>query len=263
MSARNGVLPLAGRTLVITRSRAQASTLVDSLAGLGARVIEIPTIAIAPPVDYAALDNALGRLDSYDWLLVTSANTARVIGDRLTLLAERRQPTRVGAVGRATADALVTVGLRVDLVPQPFVAEAMIAALKHEVAGKRILLARAAVAREVLPDGLREAGAEVDIVDAYRTILPEDSLELLRQAFASGAPPNGITFTSSSTVTNFLALLNAAGLERPAGLPAFSIGPITSATLRAHDWEPAAEAREHDIAGLVDVVLATLRPSPR
>ena len=256
----NPALPLTGRSIIVTRSRAQASSLADALASLGARILEVPTIATVPPEDYAPLDAALAQLDTYDWLLVTSANTARVLRERLASPPLERRPKWVGAVGRATANALEALGFRVDLVPSPFVAESLIAELEHRVAGRRVLLARAAVARDVLPDALRAAGAHVDVVDAYRTVLPAASRALLETAFAPGAPlPDGVTFTSSSTVTNFLALLVAAALERPARLQAFSIGPITSATLREHGWEPAAEAAEHDIAGLVAAVLAVLR----
>ena len=247
---------LAGRTLIVTRSRAQAGALADALAALGARVAEVPTIAMAPPESYAPLDAALAQLDTYDWLLATSANTARVLGERLALLGLQPRPKQVAAVGRATAQALAALGFHVDLVPEPFVAESMIAALAPAAAGRRILLARAAVARDVLPEALRAAGAQVDVVDAYRTILPEESRELLVRALDDG--PDGITFTSSSTVTNFVALLDNAGLPRPLALPAFSIGPITSATLREHGWPPAAEAAVHDIPGLVAAVVAVL-----
>jgi uroporphyrinogen-III synthase len=254
MPADPSAWPLAGRTIIVTRSRAQAGALSQALTALGARVIEIPTIAIAPPEDYAPLDAALGRLEAYDWLLVTSANAARVLGERL--LPAQTWPRHVGAVGRSTAQALDAAGFGVDLVPEPFVAESLISALAGQVAGKRILLARAAVARDVLPEALRSAGAHVEVVDAYRTVLPDESRELL--ALAMNAAPDAITFTSSSTVTNFLALLAFADLPRPNALPALSIGPITSATLREHGWPPAGEAAEHDIPGLVAVVLAAL-----
>ncbi len=257
MPAEPSPRPLAGRTIIVTRSRAQAGALSSSLTAQGARIIEIPTIAILPPDDYGPLDAALAALDTYDWLLVTSANAARVLGERGALLQRRAKPRQVGAVGRSTAEALESVGFSVDLVPEPFVAESLVSALAPGVAGKRILLARAAAARDILPDSLGAAGAQVDVVDAYRTVLPGESRELLTSAMK--AAPDAITFTSSSTVTNFLALVASAGLSRPQTLPAFSIGPITSATLRQHNWPPAGEAAEHDIPGLVAVVLEALR----
>jgi uroporphyrinogen-III synthase len=121
------------------------------------------------------------------------------------------------------------------------------------------LLARAAVARDVVPDALRARGAAVDVVDAYRTVIPEESVRAIRTIFGSdGRVPDAATFTSSSTVTNFAALLRAAGLAMPAGMKAVSIGPVTSGTLRELGWEPAAEADPHDLSGLVTAVVRAL-----
>jgi len=198
-------------------------------------------------------------------LIVTSANTARVIEERRNALGLtfERQPRTV-AVGRATAAALEQVGLRVDLVPMPAVAESIIAALADKVAGQRLLLARAEVARDVIPEALEAAGAEVTFVAAYRTVLAEGSAELVARVFGL---PNGVssarhidalTFTSSSTVKNLFALLQNAGLAWPAECRVFSIGPVTSGTLREHGIEPTSEATQHDVEGLVAAVRAGL-----
>jgi uroporphyrinogen-III synthase len=260
--------PLAGRTIVVTRSREQASDLTRRLRALGASVIEIPAIAIVPPQSYEPLDQALRTLHTYDWWIVTSANTVRVIEERRRALGlPFDRPPRIVAVGRATAAALEQVGLRVDLVPMPAVAESIAAALAGKVAGQRVLLARAEVARDVLPEALQAAGAQVTIVAAYRTVLAEGSAELVAAVFGS---PNGevwgarqvridaLTFTSSSTVKNLFTLLQSAGLSWPAECRVFSIGPVTSGTLREHGIEPYLEATQHDVEGLVAAVLAGL-----
>ncbi len=137
-----------------------------------------------------------------------------------------------------------------------YVAESLLEVLPRSFGG-HVLIARAAVARDVIPDELRRRGAQVDVVEAYRTVVPESSLEKIAAAFA-GEAPEAATFTSSSTVTNFFQLLREAGCERPDGMPAVSIGPITSRTLREHGWEPAAEADPHDVAGLVAATVRVL-----
>ncbi len=250
--------PLEGRTIVVTRSREQASDLSRRLCTLGAHVIEIPTITIVPPLSYEPLDNALRKFDTYDWLIVTSANTARVLDERTRALAFRpsTQPRTV-AVGRATAAALEQAGFRVDLVPQPAVAESIVAALEHQVAGKRVLLARAEVARDLIPAALAAAGAALTIVNAYRTVLAEGSEEIVAATFgpSSLVKVDALTFTSSSTVKNLVALLGQANLAWPTATKVFSIGPVTSRTLREHGVEPTLQAPQHDVEGLVAVVL--------
>jgi uroporphyrinogen-III synthase len=136
--------------------------------------------------------------------------------------------------------------------PDEYVAEAVVAMLKDKVAGRRVLLARAAVARDLIPEQLRKCGADIHVVEAYRTVIPADSIELVRALFGPGMPlPDAVTFTSSSTVNNFFALLAAAKIELPQGLRAVSIGPVTTKTLRQHQWEPAHEAVKYDIPGVV------------
>ena len=258
--------PLADRAIVVTRARQQASRLSRELEALGARVVELPTIEIVPPDSYEPLDAALRGLERYQWLIVTSANTARVLGERLALL--HVEPSSFSgiqcvAVGSATAAALRESGFRVDMVPPKYVAESVVEVLPDRVAGARVLLARAAVARDVIPDALRQSGATVDVVDAYRTVIPEESARLMHDVFSSSLLPDAVTFTSSSTVTNFFHLLRETGQGAvPEGVRALSIGPITSATLRELGWEPAVEAARHDVEGLVQAAILALPPTP-
>ncbi|QNI33948.1 uroporphyrinogen-III synthase [Alloacidobacterium dinghuense] len=258
-------LPLKGRIIVVTRPRRQVSRLRTELEALGACVIELPTIEIVPPESYEPLDAALQDLSQYQWLIVTSANTVPVLAGRLALL--QVEPSSVSgvqvvAVGSATAAALREAGFRVDLIPPKYVAESVVDILRDKVAGSRVLLTRAAVARDVIPDELRRLGATVDVVDAYRSAIPEESIALVSGVFLNTPLPDAVTFTSSSTATNFFHLLEEARIcSVPEGVRALSIGPITSATLRELGWEPAAEAEQHDVDGLVQATLRALPPS--
>jgi uroporphyrinogen-III synthase len=255
-------LPLAGRTILVTRARHQAGRLAEALRQVGAEVVEIPAIAIVPPDSYAELDRALGNLAQYAWLIVTSANAVEALRARLAVVgipAEALAHLKIAAVGSATAAALRELGLAVAVTPAEYVAESLVEALGSRVDGQRVLLARAAVARDVIPDALRARGATVDVVDAYRTVIPEESVTAIRTIFGpNGRVPDAATFTSSSTVTNFAALLRAADVVAPAGMKTVSIGPVTSGTLRELGWEPAAEADPHDLAGLVAAVTNAL-----
>jgi uroporphyrinogen-III synthase len=249
-------LPLAGRRVLVTRAAHQAGKLSAGLRALGAEPVEVPVLEIRPPESYVALDEALRRLDSFDWLLFTSLNsvvTFHVRAMDLGVSLANLRP-RIAAVGGATAQALETlVHLKVSLTPKEYVAESLVAALKNEIGGKRVLLARASIARDIIPDALRTAGAHVDVVDAYRNVLPEAAPEQLRRALAAGV--DAATFTSSSSVTHLAEAARAAGVSWPfAGVAAISIGPITSATLRESGWRPAAEANPLDIPGLVEAV---------
>jgi uroporphyrinogen-III synthase len=256
-------LPLARRTILVTRARRQAGRLSGELRALGANVLEVPAIEIAPPDSYAALDDALGHLSQFQWLIVTSANGAEALRERMPALgihAGALAPLQVAAVGASTAQALRDTGLPVAVTPREYVAESLLEALGDRAKGQRVLLARAAVARDLIPDALRAQGATVDVVDAYRTVIPAESVTAVQTIFGPGGhPPDAATFTSSSTVTNFLALLREADVAAPATMKAVSIGPITSATLRENGWEPAAEADPHDQSGLVEAVVRALR----
>ncbi|MGA7106543.1 MAG: uroporphyrinogen-III synthase [Terracidiphilus sp.] len=252
---------LAGRRVLVTRSTHQATKLSDGLRALGAIPIEVPILEIVPPENYEAVDAALHSLSDYDWLLVTSANTVRVLSERAAVLGVSLKTTgslpEIAAIGNATAQAAREAGLRVSVVPESYVAESLVAAIKDQTTGKRVLLARAAMARDVIPDALRKAGATLDVVDAYQNVLPEDAPRQLRVAFAKGL--DAATFTSSSSVTHLEEAARAAGLAFPLkDVPAISIGPITSQTLRELGWPPAAEAEPHDISGLVTAVVRRL-----
>ncbi len=257
---------LAGRRILVTRARHQAGKLSAELAALGAEVIEIPAIEIVPPVSWEPLDVALQNLSAYQWLVVTSANAVRSIRERLAALnldAAGFSHLSIAAVGAATAQALIDAGLFVTLTPQEYVAESLIAAIGDQVRNRRALIVRAAIARDVIPDALAQIAAQIDVVDAYRTVIPEASIRNIAKVFASGQQSlDAATFTSSSTVTNFFHLLRAAGLDRPHKMLAISIGPITSQTLRDHGCEPAAEAGPHDIPGLIAATIRALIPNP-
>ena len=253
-------LPLAGRRVLVTRAAHQASKLSKGLRALGAEPVEVPVLEIRPPASFDALDKALHQLGRYDWLILTSANTVRALAERTAALGLALvQPTglQVAAVGEATADAARKAGFEVAFVPDAYVAESLTKGLIGQVAGQRILLARAAMARDVIPDALRAAGAEVVVVDAYRNVLPEAAPEMLRMAMKEGI--DAATFTSSSSATHLAEAARAAGIAWPlASGPAVSIGPITSQTLRDLGWPPAAEANPFDISGLIAAVVRVL-----
>ena len=252
--------PLAGRRVLVTRSAHQATKLSDGLRALGAIPVEVPVLEIVPPASYETFDAALRDLSGYDWLIVTSANSVRVLAERAAVLGvdlKALAPTQgVAAVGGTTARAAREAGLRVSIIPESYVAESLVSQMKDQITGKRILLARAAIARDVIPDALRKSGAAIiDVVDAYRNVLPEDAPRQLRAALAKIL--DAATFTSSSSVTHLEEAARAAGLAFPLkDIPAISIGPITSQTLCEFGWEPTAEAQPSDIDGLV---AATIR----
>ena len=255
----SGAAPTAPRVLV-TRAVHQAGKLSVALAARGFDPVEVPVLEIQPPASYDALDAALRSLGSFDWLIVTSTNTVEALVARSAELGVELASTRaqIAAVGDATAKALQKAGLDVSLVPEKYVAESLVEALSSQVAGKRVLLAKAETVRDVIPAALRAAGATLVVADAYRNAMPSDAPARLAAALAAGI--DAATFTSSSSVTHLADAAQAAHLAFPfAGVKAVSIGPITSATLRAAGWEPAAEADPSDIAGLVDAVACTLR----
>jgi uroporphyrinogen III methyltransferase/synthase len=274
--------PLWGKRIVVTRAREQASALSERLRGAGAHPIEYPVIAFAPPLDWSPLDQALAKLDEYQWIIFTSVNGVRFMLERMAALG--MQPTllhhhQIGAIGPATARELEQAGLRATFVPTEFVAEAVIEQI-GDVTGQHILLPRADIAREALVAGLQAKGAYVDNVVAYRTVLgtgdeeqgnngtknkesrgerrgadqqPHDSVVHMLRAGAIDA----VTFTSSSTVKNFFARLEQSGVDadeartllEPVTIAA--IGPITSKTAREYGLNVAIEAEHYTIDGLV------------
>jgi uroporphyrinogen-III synthase/uroporphyrinogen III methyltransferase/synthase len=237
----------------------QVGKLSDGLKALGAETVEVPVLEIRPPDSFEPLDKAIRKLEPpqpFDWLILTSANTVQTVAARCVLLnvdVSEIKLLRVAAVGSATAEAARKAGFRVTVVPDSYNSEGVVAALGSTVLGKRVLLARAKVARDVIPDALTAAGALMTVVDAYQTALPDGAREALVEALRVGV--DAATFTSSSTVRNLAEVAREAGIAFPfAGVKAISIGPVTSATLREHGWEPAAEAGASDLPGLIEAV---------
>jgi len=244
-------LPLFGQRIVVTRAREQADALSAKLRALGADVMEMPTIEIVPASDYAPLDRAIAELPRYDWLIFTSVNGVRLFLERLdgSLQDLRALRARIGAIGDATKQAVEALHLKVDLMGEEYVAESLVQALaKLDLAGKRVLLPRAAVARDLLPRALRERGACVDVVEAYRTVIPESAARQAEQVFGGSRKPDWITFTSSSTVQNFV---QAAGVKALEGVKVASIGPVTTATAKKLGVMVTVEASPFTTDGLV------------
>ncbi len=258
-------LALVGRRVLVTRALHQAGKLSEGLRALGAEPVEVPVLEIRPPASFDALDAALRHIDSYDWLILASANAVRAVDERaaeLGIALEQAARLKVAIVGGATAAAARKAGLHVAFVPEAYVAESLVAGLLEgmhlQTMGVRILLARAAVARDVIPDALREAGIAVDVIETYRNVLPENAQELLRRAVVKRI--DAVTFTSSSSAMHLSEAARLAGVAWPfAGVPAVSIGPITSETLIGLGWPPAVEANPSDIPGLIAAVENLLR----
>jgi uroporphyrinogen-III synthase len=245
--------------VLVTRPRHQASALAELLVAAGAEPILIPTIEIVPPASFDALDDSLKELDGFDWLIFTSANAVQVFAERAQALGVEVHAKRIAVIGSATARAAREfLGRSPDLVPEHATAEGLAEALLAYAAGSSMLLVRAAVARDVLPERLKAAGARVRIAEAYRNVIPADSIREIQELFASD-PPDAVTFTSASTAQNLHALLDAAELEIREGTVLASIGPITSRAMREVGMEPTVEAGEATIASLVDALLASAR----
>lgn len=249
--------PLSGKTILITRAREQSAEFSTLLQSLGATVIEFPTIQIAPPRDWGPLDRAIAEMEGYDWLIFTSANGVLYFWQRLLARGKTTLPSsiKVCAIGPATAQRLRERGIHVDFVPKAYVAEAILEGFKgNDLEGKRVLLARARVARDVLPQGLKQRGAKVDVVEAYRTLKPRGGAQRLRELLGRGGI-DVLTFTSSSTVSHFVALLKREELERLLqGLTIACIGPITSETAKRWGMEVHIEPREYTIPGLAKAI---------
>jgi len=260
--------PLKGVRVLVGRARHQAGALSSALRKLGAQVIEIPFIEIRKPRSLKPLDLALKNLGSYDWLILTSVNGVEAMWARLTQLRlgeGELSALRIAAIGPATKKTIEQRGLKVDVVPKEYVAESVVRSLKGRVKGKRVLLVRAKVARDVIPRELRRAGAHVDVVEAYETVVPQTSRRRLQAALKNPKRrPHVVTFTSSSTVRNFVELLG--GRKLPASLDGVlmsSIGPVTSATLREFKLPVSISAKEFTIPGLVEAIVSVLAARQR
>ena len=262
--ARRSSLSLDGIRVLVGRARHQAGALSGELRKLGAIVLEIPFIEIRKPRSFQDLDLALMNLGNYDWLILTSVNGVEAMWERLK---KRRMEKidfkhlRIAAIGPATKKAIEQRGVKVDVVPKEYVAESVVRSLRSRVKGKRVLLVRAKVARDVIPRELRKAGAHVDVVEAYETVVPRSSRTRLRGALANPRQrPHVVTFTSSSTVRNFVALMGS-GEKKFDGTQLASIGPVTSSTLRELKLRVDIKAKQFTIPGLVEAIVLALRRS--
>ena len=278
--------------ILITRSPHQASDLADRLRAAGVEPILIPTIALEDPTTFEPLDSAIAELNTFHWLLFTSANAVEAFHRRLTLRTSDDQvpqgfslgshltkkeegalaleaclpPTcRIAAIGPATAHAIEKLlNRKPDIIPPQAVAESLAEVLLPHATQKdgsptRFLLVRAESARDHLSETLRAAGADVTIAPAYRTVIPPDAAEQIKALFADRTLwPDAITFTSSSTVTNLFTLLASAGITLPPEILRASIGPITSQTLRDLGFPPQLEAAEPTVPALVEILVKTL-----
>jgi uroporphyrinogen-III synthase len=269
--------PLQGVRVLVGRARHQAGALSAALRKQGAQVLEIPFIEIRKPRSFRPLDAALKNLDTYDWLILTSVNGVEAMWNRI----EKKLPgsrwksgpleprssekgsralapgLHVAAIGPATKKAIEQRAVKVHIMPNEYVAESVVRSLKGKVKGKRVLLVRAKVARDVIPRELRKARAHVDVVEAYETVIPESSRQRLQAALQNpNKRPNVVTFTSSSTVKNFVKML---GPRRKSallnGVQTASIGPVTSATLRELGLPVDIAAKEFTIPGLVAAIV--------
>jgi uroporphyrinogen III methyltransferase/synthase len=254
--------PLFGKRIVVTRARAQASGFLEKLSLLGAECLEFPTIEVVPPESWGPLDQAIGSLDNYQWVLFTSVNGVLFFLKRLERLGKDVRDLKglkIGAIGPKTAGAWTRMGIKPDLVPSEYRAEAVVEALKAwDIAGTRILLPRADKAREVLPDELKGMGAEVHVVSAYRTVRPGHDTERVRKMIERGAV-DMVTFTSSSTVTNFLAMFEPVQngfMERMAQVAVSCIGPVTAETAKQKGLKVALVAPEYTIESLTESIVA-------
>jgi len=288
--------PLTGLRVLVGRARHPASALSSGLKDLGADVIEIPFIEIRKPHSYKPLDSALKQIDKYDWLILTSVNGVDALAARMKKLhinPSALSHLQIAAIGPATRAAIENRGLKVAVVPDQYVAESVVKSLRRKMKGKRVLLARAKVARDVIPRELRRLGAKVDLVEAYETVIPTSSRKRLSLLMGDEKRrPHVVCFTSSSSVRNFAQLLgssrsrseratskarsggtiaNSPALQRRvsprqesspvgtagilAGIKFASIGPITSSTLREFGLPVHIEAKEYTIPGLIRAIV--------
>lgn len=253
--------PLFGKRILITRAREQASGFKAQLNELGAECIEFPTIEIVPPASWRPLEKAIESLDSYNWLLFTSVNGVKFFFEKLE---ESNRDVRelkgikVGAIGPKTAQAVRERGIIPDLIPDEYRAESVIESFKgYKIKDLRILLPRAALAREVLPEELRRLGAQIDVIEAYRTIKPDSDRDKVKDMFKKG-DVHMVTFTSSSTVTNFLDMFDKKDVvsgKLMADTPVACIGPITARTAEENGLKVSVTPEEYTIEALTDSIV--------
>jgi len=264
---------LRGKRILVTRARSQALSLVQRIESLGGEVVEFPTIEIRSPESYDRLDQSINQIGIYDWLMFTSVNGVEQFLNRFEKLGKNIADLagiEVGAIGPETAKRLTAAQIQPSLVPKQYQAEGILEALISEtVLGKRILIPRAAKARDILPETLRQWGARVDVVEAYQTVLPQVDVSALCKALREGTI-DMITFTSSSTATNFAAMLRDQDLPRLLSRAVIAcIGPITRKTVEDLGMRPEVVSEEFTIPGLVSAMVdyfdrtANQRPASR
>jgi uroporphyrinogen-III synthase len=253
--------PLAGWRILVSRARGQAGALSVGLRELGAEVCEIPFIEIRPPRSYKTLDESLKLVAEYEWLILTSVNGVRAMFERMALLNIPKRVlahVNIVAIGSATRSAIEREGLKVAITPREYLAEAVVEALSDKIRGKRVLLCRAKIARDVSPRELRRMGAFLDVAEAYETVLPQSSRVELRAVLRDPQRrPHAITFTSASTVKNYIALLGIrSGRSRLVeGVLNASIGPVTAEALRQSQLSVDIQATLYTVPGLIDAIV--------
>ena len=262
---RGPYTPLTGKRIVVTRARTQASNLAQSLEALGCEVVAFPTIEIQPPESYRALDEAIESANRYEWLIFTSVNGVEHFFDRAKMLGKSFadfNAIAVAAIGPETAKRLEAEGLLCRLVPKQYQAEGLLESWNpEEMRGKRVLIPRAAQARDILPETLREWGAEVRVVEVYRTVTPRADAAGLLRALRAGEI-DMVTFTSSSTVTNFAALVGGESLIEALGRTRIAcIGPITQKTVEGLGGRADVVATDFTIPGLVKAIIKYFEPT--
>jgi uroporphyrinogen III methyltransferase/synthase len=253
--------PLFAKRIVVTRAREQASGFLAGLAELGAECIEFPTIEVVPPESWDSLDRAIEAIESYHWLLFTSVNGVRYFLRRLKALEKDVRDLKglkIGAIGPKTAEVWQRFGIRPDLMPGEYRAEAVVADFqKWGVKGARILLPRAESAREILPEELQKMGAHVDVVSAYRTVKPDHDTVQVREMFEKGAI-DMVTFTSSSTVNNFVQMFEAHGQKLKNWMSSMAvacIGPITAKTAQENGFTVSLVPADYTVESLTDSIV--------
>ncbi len=251
--------PLFGKRIVVTRSRDQASVFAEMLINAGATTIEFPTIDVVPPASWEELDRAIAEIEGYQWIIFTSANAIRFFMERLKALGRDLRMLKgvnICVVGPKTAEALQTYGLKPDLIPSEFKAEGVLAALGGtKVRGQRFLIPRAKVAREIIPDKLREQGAHVTVATAYENMRPSADLERVQKLFEEKRIA-AVTFTSSSTVHNFVEILGQKEYKKMmAGVIVACIGPVTAKTAEEYGMKTDVMPGSYTIPALVEAMV--------
>jgi uroporphyrinogen-III synthase len=264
--------PLLGWRILVSRARGQAGALSAGLRAAGAEVYEIPFIEIRPPRSYKSLDDSLKLVAEYEWLILTSVNGVRALLDRmarLNITKRKLAHLNIAAIGAATRAAIEREGLKVAITPKEYVAESIIESLADKVRGRRVLLCRAKIARDVIPRELCRMGAFLDVAEAYETVTPPASRVELRALLRDPQRrPHVITFTSASTVKNYVALLGIrSGRSRLVeGVLNASIGPVTSDTLRQYELNVDVQPTEYTVPRLIEAIVqranAGARPEP-